>query len=242
MAISETQSGEAERRTRLKHLDFVLVIAVQTVVLLSSLYNFAKDNAGPLRTGVQAVEDTVKAVVGPVYANILIISSRLLKIIDRKIDDLLCEVDRHVPSVLKKVTSEAYAAPQVLHSVVNEVHRNGISATSLRLLRAAKKKYGPVARDLYDRHGPIIERRIAAAWHSLNQLPIVPQIAHIVVPTASYWAEKYNKAVFYVAERGYAVAEFLPLVPTERIAKVFGRDGNPTASSPSPTRAVAASQ
>ncbi|KAK8928317.1 Stress-related protein [Platanthera zijinensis] len=248
MATSETPSDEIERSTRLKHLDFVLVIAVQTVVFLSSLYNFSKENAGPLRAGVQAVEDTVKAVVGPVYENILTISFQLLNIIDRKIDDLVGEAERHVPSVLKKATAGAYAAaqqaPQALHSVIGEVQGSGVTATSLRLLRAAKKKYGPVARHAYERHGPTIERRTAAAWHSLNQLPIVPQIAHIAVPTAAYWAEKYNKAVGQLAESGYAVTEFLPLVPTERIAKVFGKDVNPTASSQSPPRmsAAAASQ
>ncbi|RLN34919.1 stress-related protein-like [Panicum miliaceum] len=46
-------------------------------------------------------------------------------------------------------------------------------------------------------------------------------VAQIVVPTAAYWAEKYNKVIAAAANQGYTGAKYLPAIPTERIAKVF---------------------
>ncbi|KAL2514878.1 REF/SRPP-like protein [Forsythia ovata] len=49
-------------------------------------------------------------------------------------------------------------------------------------------------------------------------------VAQAVVPTASYYTEKYNQTVQHSAEKGYKVASYLPLVPTEKISKVFSGD------------------
>ncbi|KAJ0806542.1 putative rubber elongation factor, shugoshin, shugoshin, plant [Helianthus annuus] len=43
----------------------------------------------------------------------------------------------------------------------------------------------------------------------------------VVVPTAAYCSEKYNETVQQTAEKGYKVSSYPPLVPTERIVKVF---------------------
>ena len=44
----------------------VCFTVLRSTVCLSSLYEYAKENAGPLKPGVDTVEQTVKAVVGPV--------------------------------------------------------------------------------------------------------------------------------------------------------------------------------
>jgi hypothetical protein len=48
------------------------------------------------------------------------------------------------------------------------------------------------------------------------------------VPTAAYWCEKYNRVIVYAAQHGLPGARYLPAVPVERIAKVFG-EGSPEA-------------
>ena len=70
---------------RLKYLDFVQVAAIYVVVCLSSLYEYAKENSGPLKPGVQTVEGTVKTVIGPVYQKFHDIPLELLKFVDRKV-------------------------------------------------------------------------------------------------------------------------------------------------------------
>ncbi|GMJ12725.1 hypothetical protein HRI_004941700 [Hibiscus trionum] len=56
---------------------------------------------------------------------------------------------------------------------------------------------------------------------SVTRLEKGYKVASVVVPTAAYCSDKYNQTVVGGAEKGYKVAAYLPLVPTEKIAKVF---------------------
>ncbi|KAF9669343.1 hypothetical protein SADUNF_Sadunf14G0097800 [Salix dunnii] len=82
-------------------------------------------------------------------------------------------------------------------------------------------KYEPTARELFSRYEPAAEQYAMLAWRSLNRLPLFPQVAQFVVPTAAFWSEKYNQVVGSAAERGYTVALYLPLIPIESFVKVF---------------------
>lgn len=79
------QQQEPGRATKLRYLDFVQVAAAQAAVYLAGLYGLAKDHAGPLRPGVDAVESTVKGVVGPVYARFGGLPLDVLAFVDRKV-------------------------------------------------------------------------------------------------------------------------------------------------------------
>ncbi|PKA50991.1 Stress-related protein [Apostasia shenzhenica] len=233
MADTGAQPDELRREqvgAKLKYLDFVQVAALQAATCFWSLYVFARENAGPLRPGVQTVEGTVKAVVGPVYEKFRDVPFELLKFVDHKIDEVVREVDRHVPSLLKRVSTQSYSAaqraPEVAKSLAAEVQRSGLTATALEMAREAKVRFVPVVQHVWGRCEPVVERYAVATWRSLNQLPVFPQVAQIVVPTAAYWSDKYNRAVACAGDRGYVVAEFLPLVPTERISKVFAGEVN----------------
>jgi hypothetical protein len=74
-----------EEEARLRYLEFVQQAAAQAVVLAAAAYAYAKQGAGPLRPGVEHVEGTVKAVVGPVYDRYHAVPLDLLKFIDRKV-------------------------------------------------------------------------------------------------------------------------------------------------------------
>ena len=109
-----------------------------------------------------------------------------------QVDATLGDLEGHVPGAVK--------------AAAEEVRRAGAAEAAKTLW----KKYEPAA-----------EERAVAAWRWLNRLPLFPEAAQMVVPTAAYWSEKYNRAVVYAAERGVPAAAYLPLVPLERIAKVF---------------------
>lgn len=68
-----------------KYMEFVQVAAIYVVVCFSSLYEYAKENSGPLKPGVQTVEGTVKTVIGPVYEKFHDLPFQLLKFVDRKV-------------------------------------------------------------------------------------------------------------------------------------------------------------
>ncbi|KAM3224556.1 hypothetical protein ACQJBY_057750 [Aegilops geniculata] len=73
-----------EEASRLRYLEFVQQAAAQAVVLAATAYANAKQGAGPLRPGVDHVEGTVKAVVGPIYDRYHAVPLDLLKFLDRK--------------------------------------------------------------------------------------------------------------------------------------------------------------
>ncbi|KAM7277175.1 hypothetical protein ACFE04_019041 [Oxalis oulophora] len=206
MAESEpsqpTEPSENSVKT-LKYLDFVQVAAIYLVICFSSIYECAKENSGPLKLGVETVEGTVKTVIGPVYDKFHDVPFQLLMFVDHKVDECLGEVDRHVPSLLKQATSQARA-------MVMEVQRAGMVDGVMNITKFMYSKYEPVA-----------EQYAVMTWRILNRLPIFPQVAEILVPTAAHWSEKYNEAVCNAGGSGYMVAHYLPLIPTEKIAKVF---------------------
>ncbi|XP_039797192.1 stress-related protein-like isoform X2 [Panicum virgatum] len=219
--VVEQQQQEPKRAPKLRYLDFVHVAAAQAVVCLAGLYGLAKSHAGPLRPGVDAVESAVKGVVGPVYDRFHSVPLDVLAFVDRKVDDTVHELDKHLPGALKAASAQAYAVargiPEVARELAAEAQQSGVKG-------AAKDVYGrvePVARDLYVRYEPAAEHLAVSTWRSLNGLPVFPQVAQIVVPTAAYWAEKYNKVIAAAANQGYTGAKYLPAIPTERIAKVF---------------------
>ncbi|ESR44768.1 hypothetical protein CICLE_v10003627mg [Citrus x clementina] len=124
-----------------------------------------------------------------------------------RVDESVTKLDCRVPPVLKQVPAQALSAaqmaPVVARSVASEVKTAGVAGTASGM---AKSQYA------------------VSAWRKLNQMPLFPQVAQVVVPTAAYCSEKYNQTVVSAAEKGYKVSSYLPLVPTERIAKVFSNE------------------
>jgi hypothetical protein len=228
-------------RPRLRRLEFVHVAAAQAAVCIAGLYALARDHAGPLRPGVDAVDSAVRSVAGPFYGRFRDLPLDLLSFVDRKVDGTVQELDRHLPSALKAASAKAYvvaqAAPELAREIANEALRSGVTGAARavygKVEPVAKDAYGkiePVAKDLYVRYEPAAEHLAVSVWLSLNRLPLFPQVAQIVVPTAAYWSEKYNRVIAYAARQGLPGARYLPAIPIERIAKVFG-EGSPEAES-----------
>ncbi|GMN38031.1 hypothetical protein TIFTF001_007308 [Ficus carica] len=217
----QPQENHGEEKI-LKHLEFVQVAAIYIVVCFSTVYEYAKENSGPLKPGVQTVEDTVKTVIGPVYEKFHDVPFQFLKFVDCKVDEVLSDLDGHVPLLVRQGSSQAVAAAR---AVAAEVQSSGVVGAT----RVVYARYEPAAKELIEKYEPEAEQYAVAAWRGLNRLPLFQQVAQIAVPTAAYWAERYNEGVACAVERGYAVGSYLPLIPVERIAKVFdeGESGPP---------------
>lgn len=138
----------------------------------------------------------------------------------------MSKIDSRVPPVVKHVSSEAVSAaqkaPAVARGVASEVQRAGVVSTASGYAKSVYTKYEPTAKELYAKYEPKAEQSAVSAWKKLNQLPLFPQVASLVVPTAAYCSDKYNQTVVSTADKGYKVASYMPLVPIEKIAKVFG--------------------
>lgn len=223
-------SGEEEQD--LKYFQFVQSAAFQTIACFSNLYGYAKDKAGPLKPGVETVEGTVKTVVCPVYVRFHDVPMELLKFFDRKVDDTMSKVQHQVPPLVKQMSCKAYCAaqkaPEVARGVASEVQRVGVVDTASGIAKDVYAKYKPTAKELYTKYEPVAEHYAVSAWRSLNRLPLFPKVVEVMVPTAALCSGKYNQTVKLGAEKGYRVANYLPLVPIEKIAKVFGEEEGET--------------
>ena len=146
-----------------------------------------------------------------------------------QVDASVAELDRRVPPTVKQVSTQALAAaqkaPEVARSVASEVQRAGVVDAASGIAKTVYTKCEPAAKGLYAKYEPKAEQCAASAWRRLNQLPLFPRVANVVVPTAAFCSEKYNQTVASTAEKGYKVSSYLPLVPVERIARVFGENG-----------------
>lgn len=219
---------EVSEEERLKYLEFVQVAVLHAVVTFTNLYLYAKERTGPLKPGVESVEGTVKSVVGPVYDRFHDVPFGLLKFVDRKVDESVTGLESRVPPVVKQVSSQAISvaqkAPVAAREVASEVQHSGVKETASGYAKTVYAKYEPVAKELYTKYEPKAEQCAVSTWRRLNQLPLFPQVAQVVLPTAAFCSEKYNETVISTAEKGYRVSSYLPLVPTKRIAKVFGNE------------------
>lgn len=76
---------ESKKKQELKHLGFVRVAAIQAFVLVSYVYEYAKQNSGPLRSAVGTVEGAVTTVLGPVYNKFKGFPDDVLVFVDNKV-------------------------------------------------------------------------------------------------------------------------------------------------------------
>ncbi|KAK9070075.1 hypothetical protein SSX86_010474 [Deinandra increscens subsp. villosa] len=214
--LAQKDGGEKH----LKYLGFVQTAVIYFVVCFSRVYGYAKENAGPLKPGAQTAENIVKTVIGPIYGKFQHVPFEVLKFLDLKVGDALAGLNRQAPILMKQVSTHGKYAAQNLPQASKE-----LASTASKTANRLYIKYEPTAKELYKNYEPIAEKYAVSAWQSMHKLPLFPQVAQIVVPIAAFSLEKYNYLVCYIAEKGYPVAQYLPLVPIDKIAKVF-KDGN----------------
>ncbi|KAG0479816.1 hypothetical protein HPP92_010674 [Vanilla planifolia] len=171
MAESDMQLNQSDVKVdeeKLQYLEIVHIAAIRAVLFVSSLYSYAKENAGPLRNGVESVEGTVK-----------MSSARFISAIIRRPSS-----PSRPPSVRWESRSRSWTArsggcqgctpkprrPSVARSVAGEVQQAGGQFCC------------------WSREGCLppcragLGRLAVSIWRSLDRLPVFPQVAHAVVP------------------------------------------------------------
>ncbi|KAI3701969.1 hypothetical protein L6452_27499 [Arctium lappa] len=216
--VHESQSElDESKQEGLKYLEFVQEAVLHTVLYASRVYGYAKNNSGTLKPSVETLEDTLKTVVSPAYDKFHDVPVEVLKFVDQKVEESVTKLDNRMQPIVMQVSSKTKS----LSTVANEVKNSSVVDTASGLAKTAYTKMEPTAKGLYTKYEPVAELYAASAWGSLNQLPLFAKVAKVVVPTAAYCADKYNQTVQQTAEKGYKASSYLPLVPTDKIAKVF---------------------
>ncbi|TKY59892.1 REF/SRPP protein [Spatholobus suberectus] len=210
MATSVERDVENTNHEELKHLGFVKIAAIKVFVCVSNLYDYAKQNSGPLRSAVGTVEDTVTTVLGPVYHKFKGVPNHLLLFVDNKVDEATHKFDEHAPPLVKQVASQVNCLVQeVTHTaekVVSEAQSGGARAAAHYVAAETKQ---------------IVLFGSVKLWNGLNHYPPFHAVAEMAVPTAAHWSEKYNNVIKGMSEKGCAVFGYLPLIPADDIAKAF---------------------
>lgn len=204
-------SNETKRtHQELKHLGFVRAAAINTIVCLSSLYDYAKQNSGPLRSAVGAVEGAVTTVVSPVYDKFKGVPDHLLVFLDEKVDVASAKFDEHAPPLAKQVVSHVHdaveKATQLAKALVHQAQVDGPIAAAHYAAQESKE---------------IVLDQSVKVWSKLDQLPPFHMVAEMTVPTAAHWSDKYNKLVADLRGKGYTAFCYIPLIPSDEIAKAF---------------------
>lgn len=214
VSVANQPQVDQSEQEKLKYLEFVQVAVLHAILCASKVYAYAKDNSGRLRPGVETIEGTFKTVVGPAYDKFHDTPVEVLKFVDRQVDESVTKFESQVPPFVKEISAKT-------KEVASDVKTTGVVQTAHGLAKTAYTKLEPTAKGLYTKYEPVAEQYAVSGWNTLNQLPLFPKVAKVVVPKAAYYSEMYNQTVMQTSEKGYKVSSYLPLVPTERIAKVF---------------------
>ncbi|XVF43712.1 hypothetical protein PTKIN_Ptkin02bG0062800 [Pterospermum kingtungense] len=207
--MATVEKVELEKRNQdLKHLSFVRVAAIHALVCLSNLYEYAKQNSGPLRSAVGTVEGAVTTVVGPVYQKYKDVPDRLLGFLDKKVDVASHKFDEYAPPAAKHVIGQAedlvHKAAAKAQKLVNEARTNGPRG-ALHYAAAEYKQFVLV--------------NSTKLWVKLNHNSAFHSVADKVVPTAANLSKKYNCLVLDLTGKGYPVVGYLPLIPVDELGK-----------------------
>uniref|UniRef100_A0A5B7BYT0 REF/SRPP-like protein n=1 Tax=Davidia involucrata TaxID=16924 RepID=A0A5B7BYT0_DAVIN len=194
----------------LKHLGFARMIAINALVCVSNLYEYAKQNSGPLKSTVGTVESAVTTVVGPVYEKFRGVPGDLLVFLDKKVDEATIKLDKHAPPLAKQVVGQAHfmvqKASEVAQTLLREAQVGGP--------HAAIDYTGTLCKQLLVSQG-------ARVWYGVNQIPPFHAVANMAVATAACCSEKYNESIAAMTSKGYTVFNYFPLVPIEEMAKAY---------------------
>ncbi|KAF8378005.1 hypothetical protein HHK36_029338 [Tetracentron sinense] len=199
---SENTSSE------LKYLGFMRIAAINSLEYLTKFYDRAKQNSGSLKSGVESVEGTVTTIIGPVREKYKNVPKNFLAYLDKKVDGASNKFDKHAPALAKKVVSKSLSVlqktSQVTKTLVTEARTNGPSAAANQAGTQFKQ---------------FLLIQAVKGWSRLNQIPSVQK----VIPMLTQLSEKYNTVVAGMVKKGYPIVSNIPLVPIEKIGKVFNQ-------------------
>lgn len=192
----------------LKYLGFVEVVVDTATKYVANVYEFAKDSSGPLKPGVDSVENTVRTVVGPVYQKIEGKPYEILLFVDKKVDSAVGALEGAVPQSIKDKSHQAYGVarqvPDAAKAVVSDLQTNGFVGT---------------AKSYYATYEPVAEEWTYAAWKQLLKLPYAPQAVHFAAPPTLFCVEKFNQVVDNLKGRQVPLAGYIPTLPVEKLEK-----------------------
>ncbi|XP_050372832.1 REF/SRPP-like protein At1g67360 [Argentina anserina] len=200
------------KEEELKHLGFVRIAAIQTLVCVSNLYVYAKQNSGPLRSMVGTVEGAVTTVVGPVYHKLKGVPDDVLAFLDTKVDEATDKISKHAPPLAKQVVSKG-------HCLIQTAMEKGQRLVKEAQIGGPRSAIHYVATESKQ----LVFNQSVKLWVLLDQYHPIHKVAEKAAPTAAHLSKKYNHTVKDLTVKGYPIFGYLPLVPVDDISKAVNQ-------------------
>lgn len=80
------------------------------------------------------------------------------------------------------------------------------------------------AKSYYDKYEPVAEDLSIKAFQTLLTVPFAHQVVSLVAPAALFGADKLNAVVFTLKEHHVPLAEYIPVLPVEKIHEVIRKE------------------
>ncbi|KMT07466.1 hypothetical protein BVRB_6g150840 [Beta vulgaris subsp. vulgaris] len=177
---------------------------------LSNLYDYAKQNSGPLRSAVGTVEGAVTTVVNPVFNKFKHVPDHMLVFLDQKVDVASAKFSEHAPPLAKQVVTQVHIVidhtTQIAKEVVHQVQVGGPLAAAQYAANETKE---------------LVLNQSVKVWSKLDDFPVFHMVAEMTIPTATHWSEKYNNVITNIRGQGYTIFSYVPLVPIDEISTAF---------------------
>ncbi|GAB2297665.1 hypothetical protein Dimus_031753 [Dionaea muscipula] len=198
-----------QKEHELKHLGFVRMAVIQTIVFVWAVYEYAKQNSGSWKPTIQRVEVAVVAAMSPVYDKFKDVPDNLLLFLDGKVDVAAREFDVHAPPLAKHVVVQVQAltlkALEIAKELLERAQNDGPRETAIYAATESKQ---------------LVLAQTVRVYSKLDQLPPFHKLAQVAVPLAAFSSAKYN-TVISNASRRYPLFSYAPLIPVDGIAKAF---------------------
>ncbi|CAA0818330.1 REF/SRPP-like protein [Striga hermonthica] len=189
---------------------FVRVLAINAAVIVSNLYDSAKQNSGAYKPTFEKAENAVTAVVSPIYGRFKGFPGDVLVFLDKKFDEATHKFDESAPPAAKTLVSKTQSvikkATELVHELAEEAKVSGPLAAISHAGKISKKA---------------AVSHLVAVWYKANKHPTLHGVFEIIIPTATHWSEKYNQVVKDLSAKGYTLLGYVPLVPVEEISRAY---------------------
>nr|KYP75679.1 REF/SRPP-like protein At1g67360 [Cajanus cajan] len=175
MAKTEIDTKFESNDKELKHLWFVRIAAIQTYVFVSNLYEYAKQNSGPLRSTVGTVENTVTTVLGPVCNKFKDVPDDVLVFVDNKVDEASHKFDVHAPPFAKQLADKAKSLIQKLtHEAEKVAMKLWAGLNHYPPFHALADMAVPTAAHWSEKYNHVIKVMTQKGYSFVGYLPLIP--------------------------------------------------------------------
>ncbi|KAD2393716.1 hypothetical protein E3N88_40693 [Mikania micrantha] len=222
MASNEVEI-EQSKTTGLKHFRFLNEIMVKFLVLLSNIYDFAKENSSFLKPTFVSVETSFVSVVGPVYEKLKELPEQIIVFVDEKFDKYAPSLAKNLVAAFQSLIDKATPLVQKLLTAAQPVITPLIT-TTISLLQKLLVITIPLIQEfltaiksapLVGRAQSLLQKGLTMTQSFLESSPLVKSAQSILQTTLNQALDKTKSIVGGIPLMGNVAQSLITTNPIE---------------------------